>query len=110
MKVCLVSSRIRFDEGKTLAGIHDMVAWAGREGCELICYPEFAIGGLPSGDYASDVATAVPITGPFTTALRHLARYHRVHIAVGILEENAGRLHDLAVMLGPGGELELHYR
>jgi (R)-amidase len=110
MKVSLVSCRTRFDPTQTLADLRETLRPAALAGCHLVCYPEFLIGGRPTGNYESDRPRAVTRGGPFLEALRQLARGHGLSIAAGLLEEEEGILYDSAVLVGATGELDLHYR
>jgi predicted amidohydrolase len=110
MKVSLVSCRTRSDPTQTLADLRETVRSAARARCHLVCYPEFLIGGLPTGSYDSDRPHAVTRGGPFLKALSQLAREHSLSIAAGLLEEKEDILYDSAVLVSAAGELDLHYR
>lgn len=48
---------------------------------------------------------AEPIPGPFTRMLARIARRHGVHICSGMVELEAGRIYNTAVLVGPDGSV-----
>lgn len=80
-------------------------------GAELVLFPEAALTGLINDDIpAHDLPLGQPVPGPLTDVLAGLAVERCIWIAGGLLERQAGRLYDSAVLLSPHGELALKYR
>jgi predicted amidohydrolase len=111
MRVGLVALEIQAHAAANLAR---MVAWANRladEAVQLVVFPEACLTGLVNDDDpAHDLALGSPLPGPVLDVLARVARGRGVHIAFGLLERDAGRLFDTAVLLDDRGEVALHYR
>jgi predicted amidohydrolase len=70
---------------------------------DLIVLPETFTGlGCGSDDWA---ATAEPLTGPTSTAMRDLASRYGTHIVYGILRVHEGRRYNAAVLVGRDGKI-----
>jgi N-carbamoylputrescine amidase len=80
-------------------------------GADLVLFPEAALTGLINDDVpAHDLPLGQPVPGPLTETLAGLAVQRRIWIATGLLEREAGRLYDAAVLIAPSGEIALKYR
>ena len=73
------------------------------QGGELVVFPECAIPGymFESADEAMPYAEEIP--GPSTEALADAAARTGAHVCCGLIERDGDRLHNAAVLIGPGG-------
>lgn len=109
-KVALVSFLFKTDMEKNLLSIVDVVKYAHREGCALVCFPECALSGLPSEDYKTDIKLATGIPGETTDKIGHLAKTYNIYIAIGLLEKAGMKLYDTAVLFDDTGRIMLKYQ
>jgi N-carbamoylputrescine amidase len=80
-------------------------------GADLVLFPEAAPTGLINNDDpAHDLPLGQSVPGPLTRLLGAVAREESVLVASGLLERERDMLYDAAVLLGPEGEVLLHYR
>lgn len=84
-----------------------LIAEAAAQEADLVCLGEcITIVGLGL-DFA-DVAE--PIPGPSTAYLGNLAKQHDLYIVAGLVERDAHLIYNVAVMMGPAGEVVGKYR
>ena len=135
VRAALVVHRVTTDRGETLAAIAELAHAAADDGASLILFSETALTGfVATGDPAHDLPLGEPLPGPATDRLAAVARERRVWLGFGLYErerarpgypggadecaagysstaaDNADRLYDAAVLLGPDGAVRLHYR
>ncbi len=80
-------------------------------GADLALFPEAALTGLINDDVPEhDLPLGQPVPGPLVALLAELARERHIWIATGLLEREADRLYDTAVLIAANGELVLKYR
>ncbi|GIW92588.1 MAG: hypothetical protein KatS3mg110_0629 [Pirellulaceae bacterium] len=84
-----------------------LVAEAARQGAHLVVLPETL---TFYGTGLSYVECAEPIPGASTDYFAHLARRHRLYLVVGLLERDGPLVYNVAVLIGPDGELIGKYR
>jgi nitrilase len=108
------------DKAAALAKVATFSAEAARAGAELVLFPEALIGGYPRGsDFGTVVGSrtlegrdnfrrywegAMDLPGPESTELGKIARQHKLHLVVGIIERGGGTLYCTAVFYAPNGE------
>lgn len=95
-----------------LAALREHVAAAAGRGAAVVVAPEYAMYAVTRLDERI-VAVREPLTGPFVTGLAGLAREFGVHLVAGVVEEvpdEADRIRNTLVVLGPDGELVTTYR
>ncbi len=111
--VAAVQLNSQDDVAHNLAAVARHVADAARRGAELVLLPEnFAFMG-GSDEQRRAVAEPVDGEGPILTALRQLARQHRVTLIGGGFPERTpdpDRPHNTAVVVDPSGEVRAVYR
>jgi predicted amidohydrolase len=95
------------DTETNLRRIAARAAEAAKGGAELVLFPECATTGYFVGDHIPVLAE--PIPGPSSERLTQLARSERVHLVVGMIERDADRYFDDAVLFTPDGDV-LVYR
>ena len=111
MKVALAVNRVLPDMGSNLAMIVSMANEAADNHVELVVFPEAAVTGLVNnGDFSHDVALAQAIPGPVTRTLSELSQKKGICLAIGLLEEEEGRLYDSAVLFTRDSGIALKYR
>jgi len=111
VKAGLVSNMVTADVAANLASMQRWIRKAAAAGADLVLFPEAAATGLINEDCPErDLALGQAVPGPHTEALGALAVDHAVHVAFGLLERVGNCLYDSAVLLGPSGEVLLHYR
>lgn len=84
-----------------------LVAKAAAQKADLAVLPETL---TATGNGLSYLEAAEPVPGPSTDYFAELARRHRIHLVVGLVERDAHLIYNVAVLLGPGGELIGKYR
>jgi len=109
-KAALVSLLMQSDLERNLCAVARAVEDARTKDCQLVCLPECAVTGLPSGDYEADIDLASDIPGHIANRMADLAQSCSVYIATGILERAHGQLYDTAVLFDNRGEIALKYR
>jgi 5-aminopentanamidase len=72
-------------------------------GAELVVFPECAIPGYMFESADEAMAYAEEIPGPSTDALTEAAARTGAHVCCGLIERDGDRLHNAAVLIGPGG-------
>jgi len=111
VKAALVVHQGTVGLAASLAAMEAEAAQAAGEGAGLVVFPEAALTGLVNNDDPDrDLPLGTPIPGPVTDRLAAIARRHGLWLATGLLEREGGSLYDSAVLIGPGGDVVLHYR
>jgi predicted amidohydrolase len=85
----------------------DMVAQAGRSGCDIVVLPECLDAGWT---HESARTLATPLPGPTTDRLRAMAADSGVLVAAGFTERVGDRIFNAAVLVSAQGEVLLHHR
>jgi nitrilase len=112
---------VLFDTRKSLQKLADLTANAVKQGAELVVFPEAYIAGYPKGhdygvsvglrspegrnDFGRYMESAIEVPGASTEAIGKVARYHAVHLVVGVVERDGGTLYCTALVFGPDGTL-----
>jgi predicted amidohydrolase len=111
MRAALAVNHVGLDREANLARITAAIGEAGERGADLVLLPEAAATGLiNNGDPVHDLPLGQSIPGPATDLLADLSKECRIHVAIGLLERQGQVLYDSAVLLGPDGDIMLHYR
>lgn len=122
MKVAVVQAApVLFDTPRTLQKLAALAADAAGTGAELVVFPEAFIGGYPKGlDFGVSLGvrtaegrdqfrryfeSAIEVPGPATDFIGGVARDHRLHLVVGVIERDGGTLYCTALTFGPDGSL-----
>ncbi len=84
-----------------------MISQAADRQADLVVLPETLTYYGSSRSYAE---CAEPVPGPSTNFFGKLARQHRLHLVVGLLERDHHLIYNVAVLLGPDGEIVGKYR
>lgn len=109
------------DTAATLEKIAAFSARAARSGAELVLFPEALLGGYPRGsgfgtvigsrsavgreEYRRYWEGAIDVPGAECLALGQIAREHRLHVVVGVVERAGGTLYCTVVFYSPDGAL-----
>lgn len=112
---------VLFDTPRTLQKLAALAADAARTGAELVVFPEAFVGGYPKGhDFGVSLGvrspegrdvfhryfeSAIEIPGPGTDFIGSVARDHRLHLVVGLIERDGGTQYCTAATVGPDGRL-----
>ena len=91
------------DVAGNLAGCIARLEQAATEHCDLVVFPECALSGYMFSDEEAARGCAEPVPGPCTDALAQACARRGLHCALGLLELDGARLHNTAVLIGPGG-------
>ena len=91
------------DVGGNLARCLAHLDAAAAAGCRLVVFPECALSGYMFTDAAAAHRCAEPVPGPSTEALARACGDAGVFCVLGVLERAGDRLHNTAVLMGPGG-------
>lgn len=105
----------------TMTKVAALVAKAATEGAQLVVFPEAFIGGYPKGvDFGARVGMRLPegrqefqrywqgaidVPGAETHQLGELARAHRLHLTIGVIERERGTLYCTVLFFGDDGTL-----
>jgi predicted amidohydrolase len=84
-----------------------LIAQAARQKADLVVLPE-TITATGNGLLPIDVAEPVP--GPSTAYFGSLAKEHRLHLVVGLVERDRHLIYNVAALLGPDGAFIGKYR
>ncbi len=117
---------VPFDTPATVAHAEKLMAEAAAQGAQVAVFPEAFIGGYPKGadfhifigartpegrrEFQKYHAAAVALDGPEIARLAKAAGRHKLHVCVGIIEQDGGTLYCTAVYLGPEGTVLGHHR
>ena len=84
-----------------------LIADAAKQGADLIVLPETLTYFNAGGSYAD---AAEPVPGPSTDYFARQAQQHDTYIVAGLLERDGHLIYNVAVMLGPEGNIVGKYR
>jgi predicted amidohydrolase len=84
-----------------------LIAEAAAKNVDLVVLPETLTYFSRPGTYAD---AAEPIPGPSTEYFSALAKQHDIHIVVGLIERDRHLIYNVAVLLGPEGQIIGKYR
>ncbi len=110
---------VAFDRARTLDKLGNLVAEAARQRAELVVLPEAFVSAYPKGlDFGAVVGrrtregreqfrryfeSAVEVPGPDVDRMAKLARDHRLHLVVGVIEREGGTLYCTALFFADDG-------
>ena len=110
-KVRLATVHYRPDEGKTNLEkcqlFAPMINKAAEQKADFIVLPETLTYYRRGTTYD---ACAEPIPGPCTKYFGQLAKKHQLYIVAGLLERDAHKVYNVAVLIGPDGDVVGKYR
>lgn len=86
-----------------IAAIEERLNAAAKNGAQLVAFPECAVTGYCFESFAEARELAEPVPGPATERLSAMCRRAGCHAVVGMIERDAERLFNVAVLIGPGG-------
>lgn len=111
MRAWLVVHSVHASVSATLDAMLGWIADAATAGAEMVMFSEAALTGLmATGDPTRDRDLAEAVQGTTTKMLSAAARRWRIHVGFGLYERAGSALFDSAVLLGPDGNIALHYR
>lgn len=105
-----------FDRDRTIAKACDAIAEAGRNGAQLVAFPETFVAGYPyfalflaptqiNSHLAALYRDALRVPGPETEILAAAARRAQCHVVIGLHERRGGTLYNSQLFLGPDGAI-----
>lgn len=83
-----------------------LLAEAAKQRADLVVLGE-VINGVGTGPADQ---TAEPIPGPSSNAIAALAKEHKLHVVVGLFERDGSLIYNVALLIGPDGEILGKYR
>jgi predicted amidohydrolase len=92
---------------KNLARAVEMIAQAGRQGCQIVVLPECLDLGW-AHPAAQQLATEIP--GPTSAVLCQAAVEAGIYVAAGLTERAGSRIYNAAVLIDPSGQMLLKHR
>src|SRR2546428_2996961 len=108
-----------FDRARTLEKMGALLSQATRQGAQLAVFPEAFVSAYPKGlDFGAVVGrrtregrdqfrrnfeSAVEVPGPDVDRMAKLARQHRLHLVVGVIERDGGTLYCTVLFFGDDG-------
>lgn len=111
MKVAVAVPRLTAEIEHNFAKICDFIEQAGRQGVDLLLFPECVLTALNlSDDYQSDLKLAISFDSEYLFGIREAARRWGIWVALGFLEQEHGVIYDSAVLIDDKGGTSLHYR
>ena len=112
---------VAFDREQTIEKVSRLTAQAARQGAKLVLFPEAFVPGYPRGlDFGAVVGArtdagreqfrrywdaAVDVPGAAARALGTIARKHKVHLVIGVIERSGGTLYCTVLFYAPSGTL-----
>ena len=96
------------EKEKNLARCLELIELAAEEGARLIVLPECALTGYCFSSLEEALPVVEPIPGPSTKKITAACRKLNVYVVLGLLEQDADRCYNAAVLLGPQGLLGKH--
>lgn len=110
MNVRIGLGQIRVSGGRPRANLDRAcraVAEAAERSCDLVLLPEcLDLGWM----HPSARERAEPIPGRFANRIMEAAARHALYVVAGLVERDAGRLFNAAVLVGPDGRILLRHR
>ena len=110
---------VAFDTDRTLDKVADLCADLSRRGATLALFPEAFVSAYPRGlDFGALIGSrtadgreqyrrywesAIDVPGPAVTRLGAMARDHRLHLVIGVIEREGGTLYCSVLFFGPDG-------
>src|SRR5207248_5284759 len=110
---------VAFDRARSIDKVADLTAEAARQGAQLAVFPEAFVSAYPKGlDFGAVVGrrtregrdqfrryfeSAVEVPGPDVDRMAKLAREHRLHLVVGVIERDGGTLYCTVLFFGDDG-------
>jgi predicted amidohydrolase len=91
-----------------LAAVRTGLAAAAADGARLVAFPECALTGYGLPDREAALGLAEPVPGPATGALAADCDRLGVWAVVGLLERAGDRVFNAAILVGPGGRVEVY--
>ena len=115
---------VMFDRQATLVKIARLTAEAASRGADLVVFPEAFISAYPRGmDFGAVVGarsdegreafrryweSSLDLFGPEFNRLTAMARDHKVHLVIGVIERDGGTLYCTVLFFSPDGYLGKH--
>lgn len=112
---------IVFDRERTLEVVADWTAQAEADGAQLVLFPEAFVSGYPKGldfgarvgmrtaagrdDYLRYWNSAVDVPGPAVDRICAIAKHHRMHLVIGVIERAAGTMYCTVLFFDSDGQL-----
>src|SRR5271166_443889 len=100
---------VLFDTARTLSRLSDLIREAASHGSDIVVFPEAFVGGYPKGlDFGARVGSrspegrdeflryynsAIEIPGEECAAIGEMARAHKIHVVVGVIERAGATLY-----------------
>lgn len=91
------------DKAGNLARCLEMIDVAAREGARLVLLPEAALSGYVFSSLEEALPVVETVPGPSTERIKDYCRELKVHVVIGLLEEDRGKHYNTAVLVGPSG-------
>ncbi len=111
MRAALAVQRVMTSPDYNLEELHRSMGRAAERGADLVVFAEAAFTGLANDDIPEhDAALGTSVDGPLIQAVRTEAKRLGVHVALGLLEEDQGRLYDSALLIDRTGKVVFRYR
>lgn len=114
-------SIFRFDVKAAVKKTCDLIIEAGKNGAELIAFPELWIPGYPTFIFAHNTKVVndymlryyqncVSVGSTHMATIRKTARAAGIMVVIGIAERDGGSLYMAQTFIGPQGDVLLHRR
>jgi deaminated glutathione amidase len=113
MKVALAQLCSSTDKGENLRVAGEFIKNAKSQGATFVAFPEFLMAYSPATQSAEELRElAETVDGPFTTALRNVAKASEINVVATIYEQSdfANRVYDTALWIGHDGNIAAAYR
>ena len=111
MRAALAVQRVATSPEQNLNELLRSMRRAAQRGAELVVFAEASFTGLANDDIpAHDLALGTPVDGPLVQGVCAEAGRLGLHVALGLLEEDQGRLYDSALLIDRMGNVVFRYR
>ncbi len=111
MRAALAVQQVTTSQDHNLQELTSSMRRAAALGADLVMFAEAAFTGLANDDDPEhDAALATTVDGALVRAVCAEAERLRVHVALGFLEQDGGRLYDSALLIDRSGRAVFRYR
>ena len=111
MRAALAVQRVTTSLDQNLEELLRSMRRAAERGADLVVFAEASFTGLANDDVPDhDAALGTPVAGALVQAVCAEAKRLRLHVALGLLEEDQGRLYDSALLIDRSGKPVFRYR
>lgn len=111
MKYALAVNTVTLHVQENVNGMIKYIIKAGRNGAEMVIFPETAITGLCNTDITMhDLQLGLESDSAIISRISNQAKSSKVYVSLGLFEKCQGQLYDSAFCISPDGQIIAKYR